>query len=41
VRDWVADWNKWSRGERLLAIVVTLVLAALPLSLAIAGGAGG
>jgi hypothetical protein len=41
VRDWVADWNKWSRGERVLAIVVTLVLAALPLSLAIAGGAGG
>jgi hypothetical protein len=33
VRDVVSDWKKWSRGERLLAIVVTAVLAALPVSL--------
>jgi len=41
LRDWVADWNKWSRGERGLAVVVTVLLAALPLSLLIAGGPGG
>lgn len=41
MRDWVADWNKWSRGERVLAVVVTAVLAALPLSLVITGHVGG
>jgi hypothetical protein len=41
VRDWVADWNKWSRGERVLAVVVTVVLAALPLSLLITAHPGG
>ena len=33
VRDVISDWKKWSRGERVLAIVVTAALAALPLSL--------
>jgi hypothetical protein len=33
VRDVISDWNKWSRGERVLAIIVTAVLAALPVSL--------
>jgi len=41
VRDWVADWNKWSRGERVLAIVVTFILAAVPLSLLITASPGG
>ena len=41
VRDWVADWNKWSRGERVLAVVVTVVLAVLPLSLLITAAPGG
>lgn len=41
MRDWVADWNKWSRRERVLAIVVTAVLTALPLSLLIAAHPGG
>ena len=31
--DWVADWKKWSRGERLLAVLVTLVMVVLPLGL--------
>jgi hypothetical protein len=33
MRDWVADWKKWSRGERVLAVVVTLLMVALPLGL--------
>ena len=41
VRDWVADWNKWSRAERVLAVVVTVLLAALPLSLLITGKLAG
>src|SRR5436305_1141761 len=35
MRDWIADWNKWSRAERVLALLVTLILLALPLSLLI------
>jgi hypothetical protein len=41
VRDWVADWHKWSRGERVLAVLVTALLAALPLSLLLAARPGG
>jgi hypothetical protein len=41
VRDWVADWNKWSRGERILAVVVTALLAALPLGVLLTGYTGG
>jgi hypothetical protein len=40
MRDWVADWNKWSRAERVLAVLVTFVLLALPLGLLITGKAG-
>ena len=40
MRDFVADWKKWSRGERVLAIIVTLTLMALPLGLLL-GGRGG
>ena len=40
MRDWVADWKKWSRGERVLAVLVTTVLVALPLGLLLAAKAG-
>jgi hypothetical protein len=40
MRDWIADWNKWSRTERVLALLVTFVLLALPLSLLLTGKAG-
>jgi hypothetical protein len=33
MRDLVADWKKWSRAERVLAVVVTLLLAAMPIGL--------
>jgi len=31
MRDFVADWKKWSRAERVLAVAVILAMAALPL----------
>jgi hypothetical protein len=40
MRDWIADWNKWSRAERVLALLVTLMLLALPLGLLMTGKAG-
>jgi len=40
MRDWIADWNKWSRAERVLAFVVTLMLLALPLGLLISSKTG-
>ena len=39
MRDFVADWNKWSRAERVLAVVVTVMMVALPLGLLITGKA--
>jgi hypothetical protein len=36
MRDFIADWKKWSRAERVLAIVVGVLMAALPIGLALA-----
>ena len=30
MRDFVADWKKWSRAERVLAGMVILLMVALP-----------
>jgi hypothetical protein len=40
MRDLMADWKKWSRAERVLAVVVTVMMVALPLGLLITGKAG-
>ena len=40
MRDFVADWNRWSRGERVLAVLVSLVLVALPLGLLLTSKTG-
>ena len=40
MRDWVADWKRWSRGERVLAVVVTGLMVALPLGFLLATKAG-
>lgn len=40
MRDFVADWNRWSRAERVLAVLVTLMLFALPLGFLLTGKAG-
>jgi len=37
MHDFIADWKRWSRAERVLAIVVALLMIALPLGLALAG----
>ena len=33
MRDLVADWKKWSRAERVLAVTGTILMIALPLGL--------
>ena len=40
MRDWIADWNKWSPAERVLAVVVATMLAAVPLSMVLVGKTG-
>ena len=30
MRDFVADWKKWSRPERVLAVMIILLMVALP-----------
>ena len=42
MRDLVADWKKWSRAERVLAVmgtllIIGLLIVALPLGLVMAG----
>jgi hypothetical protein len=39
MRDFIADWNKWSRAERVLAVLVILITVALPLGLMLTGPA--
>ena len=40
MRDWVADWNRWSRAERVFAVLVTFLMVALPLGLLLAAKVG-
>jgi hypothetical protein len=40
MRDLIADWKRWSRSERLLAIIVTVLIVAVPLGLMITARAG-
>jgi hypothetical protein len=37
MRDLVADWKKWSRAERVLAVMGTLLMVASPLGLLMTG----
>ena len=37
MRDLVADWKKWSRVERVIAVMGTLLMVALPLGLLMTG----
>jgi hypothetical protein len=36
MRDMIADWKRWSRAERVFAVLVTLLMVALPLGLMLA-----
>ncbi len=40
MRDWVADWKRWSRSERALAVLVTVLMVAVPLGLLLAAKVG-
>jgi len=33
MRDWLADWRKWSPAERALAIALLLSMMAVPLGM--------
>jgi len=35
MRDWIADWKRWSRAERCVAIALVLLSLAIPLGLLI------
>ncbi len=37
MRDWVSDWKRWTRAERILALLVAALLVALPLSIVVTG----
>jgi hypothetical protein len=37
MRDLVGDWKKWTRAERALAVMLTLLMVALPLGLLMTG----
>ena len=39
MRDLIADWKRWSRSERVLAIVVTVLMVGVPLGLLLAARA--
>jgi hypothetical protein len=40
MRDLVADWNRWSAAERVLAVKVTSLLTMVPLGLLMTGQSG-
>ena len=40
MRDFVADWKKWSRAERVFAVIGTLLMVVLPLGLLMTGETG-
>ena len=40
MRDMVADWKKWSRAERVFAVLVTFLMVALPLGLMLVATVG-
>ena len=40
MRDWIADWKRWSRAERCVAIALLVMALALPLGLLIGGRIG-
>ena len=37
IRDLVADWKKWSPAERVLAVVVGLLVVAVPFGVLLSG----
>jgi hypothetical protein len=41
MRDWIADWKRWSRAERCFAIVLIILGLVIPLGLLVGGGITG
>lgn len=40
MRDWAADWKKWSRGERMLAVFLAVLMVGVPLGLLLTAKVG-
>lgn len=40
MRDMVADWKKWTRAERVFAVLVTVLMVGLPLGLVLVASVG-
>ena len=40
MRDIVADWKKWTRAERVFAVLVSFLMVALPLGLMLVATVG-
>jgi hypothetical protein len=40
MRDMMADWKRWSRAERVFAVLVTFLMVALPLGLMLVASIG-
>ena len=41
MRDWIADWRKWSRAERALAIALLMSMMAAPIGMLLGLGRPG
>jgi hypothetical protein len=35
MRDWIADWRKWSPAERALAVAILMSMVAAPVGMVI------
>jgi hypothetical protein len=40
MRDWIADWKRWSRAERCFAIALIILGLVIPLGLLVGGITG-
>jgi hypothetical protein len=41
MRDWIADWKRWSPAERCVAIALMILSLVIPLGLVVTGGLTG
>jgi hypothetical protein len=41
MRDWIADWKRWSRAERCFAIALIILGLVIPLGLLVGGSITG
>jgi len=37
MQDWISDWKRWSRAERLLAVALVILSLVIPLGFLVGG----